>query len=89
MAFKPGGVAFYCDGINTTEVHTSTCAHCQHHTDIPNRRQMMEYVEMCRACMRLICLGCAGKPCAPIMKKIEAMEEAYYRKTQLTKMLGF
>lgn len=85
---KPGGVGilFDCDG--AVEIETSTCAHCQKITDIPNRRRMQDVVDVCRNCMRLICDGCAGKPCTPIMKKIEAMEAAAYRRAQLSKILG-
>ena len=85
---KPGGVGFYCDGINTTEVHSSTCGHCQTMTEFPSLKKMFDYVDICRACMSLICLGCAGKPCTPIMKQIEAQEEAFYRRSQLAKMMG-
>ena len=84
---KPGGVGQYfgCEGM--VEVETSTCAHCQKMTDIPNRRKMQEVVDICRACMKLICLDCAGKPCVPIMKRIEAQEQAYYRRQQLEKLM--
>lgn len=86
---KPGGVGFLCDPeLGNVEVETSTCAHCQRITDIPSRRKMMEHVEFCRNCFRLICLECAGKPCIPIMKKIEEMEERYHRRRQLAKAMG-
>ena len=68
---KPGSVEFISDGINTVEQDASVCAHCQHITSIPNRRKMMEHVDICRNCMRLVSLDCAGKPCTPYMKKIE------------------
>ena len=86
--FKAGGVGFYCDGYVTTEVGTSTCQHCGKITDIPSQRKLMEYVDVCRQCMKLICLECVGKPCTPLMKKIERHEEEFYRKQQLRKMLG-
>lgn len=85
-----GGVSqhFNPDG-SMVEVGASTCAHCQHITEIPNRRQMMEHVDFCRACMRLICLKCAGKPCTPIMRQIEEAEERFYRSQQFAKSMGF
>jgi hypothetical protein len=85
---RPGGVGTYfnCDGV--VEVETSTCAHCQRMTDIPSRRKMQDVVDICRGCMKLICLECVGKPCIPIMKRIEAQEEAFYRRQQLSKMMG-
>ena len=88
MRLRPGGVGeyFLCGAV--TVVETSTCQHCQHVTDIPNRRKMMDYVDICRACMELICLNCVGKPCTPKMKMIEMAEEKAYRSQQYRKMLG-
>ena len=85
---RPGGVGveFTCDG--AVEVETSTCAHCQKITDIPNRRKMHEVVDICRHCMRLICLECYGKPCLPWVKKLDQSMEANYRREQLRKTLG-
>lgn len=85
---KPGGVGLAFGPDAVVEVETSTCAHCQRITDIPSRRQMQNVVDVCRNCMRLICDECAGKPCTPIMKKIEAMEEAYYRRRQMAMAMG-
>lgn len=80
MAVNPGGVGFYFtpEG-GTVEVHASTCAHCQRITEFPSRRRMMEHVEICRSCMRLICLECHGKSCQPALRKIE-IEEAVARR---------
>lgn len=89
MAYRPGGVGISYDPVNgQVEVETSTCAHCQKITDIPNRRKMTEVVDFCRQCFRLICADCAGKPCTPFIKKVEAMEEKYYRRRQLNKLMG-
>lgn len=75
---KPGGVAFYCDPVlGVTEVHCSTCRHCQRQTEFPSMRKMMEYVEICRGCMKLICLECAGKPCRPYEKELDRQEAEY------------
>lgn len=82
---KPGGVGIYCDGINTTEVHSSKCKHCGAFTEFPSLKRMFDYVDICRACMELVCLKCAGGPCTPLMRKIEAMEESYYRRRQWEK----
>ncbi len=79
---------YFDENGRVTVVETSTCAHCQKITDIPNRRRMMDYVEVCRACMRLICLECANKPCTPKMREIEMSEERAYRRAQYRKMLG-
>lgn len=77
LHFKPGGVGIYSDPLlGETEVHTSTCSHCQSVTQFPSRKRMMEHVEICRGCMRLICLGCYGKPCRPFEKEAERQEEA-------------
>lgn len=85
---KPGGVAFYCDGINTTTVHSSKCQHCGKFTEFPSLKRMTDYIDFCRVCMRPVCLECAAKGCTPLMKKIEAMEDAAYRRQQMTKVLG-
>jgi hypothetical protein len=85
---KPGGIgtSFNCDVPNgEVEVETSTCAHCQNVTDIPNRRTMMDKVDVCRNCMRLICLSCVGKPCVPWLKKLEIMEA----RSRMLKDMGF
>lgn len=76
---KPGGVGFYCDGVNTTEVHSSKCNHCGSFTEFPSLRRMFDHVDICRGCMKLICLGCVGRPCLSILKKIE-IEEAMARR---------
>jgi hypothetical protein len=88
MSQKPGGVGIYtCDGI-AVEVMTSTCVHCAKITDIQSRKRMLDVVDICRQCMRLICADCAGKPCSPWQKKIEAIEESAYRQEQFRKSMG-
>jgi hypothetical protein len=85
--FEPGGVGQSYWGpigdpgrILIRETHESTCSHCGHITTIHNRRNMMDYVECCRGCMRLICLGCwdlmcKGKMgCVPQEKECERIE---------------
>lgn len=76
---KPGGMSqvFTCNGIE--EFHSSTCSHCQKITDFPSIRKMHEYVDVCRGCMKLICLGCSGKPCITWLKQCE-IEEALWRR---------
>ena len=76
--FKAGGVGEYFeDGLWTgkcTTVYASTCAHCAHISEFPSRRTMMEHVDICRGCMRLICLGCYGLPCRPQEAECERVE---------------
>ena len=83
MAPKPGGISEYFTEMGRVEVPTSTCAHCQRITDIPSRRKMFEVVEICRQCMKLICLHCADKPCTPWLKQLEEQEEREYRRRQM------
>jgi hypothetical protein len=78
---RAGGIGQYFDGPNWTgkcvEVYESTCAHAwcgQKITTFPNLRKMMDHVEICRGCMRLICLECIGKPCLPAEKEAERLE---------------
>ncbi len=75
---RPGSIGQYFDGPawegKFVEVHSSTCAHCSRMTEFPSLRVMMEHVDICRSCMKLICLGCVGRGCAPFMKQVEMME---------------
>lgn len=76
--FKAGGVGQYFEGGNfdgrVTEVYASSCSHCRSITEFPSAKSMMEYVEVCRGCMKLICLRCHGKPCTPAEKEAERQE---------------
>jgi hypothetical protein len=75
LRFEPGGVGQYFDPIGQmVEKYSSTCSHCQRMTEFPSKRNMMDYVEICRNCMRLICLECHGKPCLPYEKRADQME---------------
>ena len=72
---KPGGVVEIRDHLGqVTELHSSKCAHCQRYTEFPSLKVMHEHVDVCRDCMRLVCLECAGKPCRPIEKELERQE---------------
>jgi hypothetical protein len=46
---------------------------------------MMDYVEICRSCMRLICLNCYGKPCVPAEKRAEMEEQMARLQDRLTR----
>jgi hypothetical protein len=78
VRLKPGAVSQYFDEPGQSgrvrEIHSSTCSHCQHMTEFPSMRRMMEFVEICRGCMKLICLGCVGKPCVPFEKRVDIKE---------------
>jgi len=83
LRFKPGGLSQSFDETGRcTEVHSSTCSHCQHITDFPSMKEMHEHVDICRSCMKLVCLGCAGKPCVTWLKQCE-IEEAIHRRNML------
>jgi hypothetical protein len=79
---KAGGIGQYfegpsCSGKLVSEVYESTCAHAhcgQRITSFKSLRQMMDHVDICRGCMRLICLSCVGKPCLPAEKECERIE---------------
>ena len=75
VRFRPGAIEEYFgpDG-NVSTWESSTCAHCQSITTIPNRRKMHEVTDVCRSCMKLICLQCAGFPCRPWEKEMERQE---------------
>lgn len=85
---KPGGVNFYFGPDGTVEeTHTSTCAHCQAVTGFPSLKTMTDHVDICRGCMRLICLSCVGKPCVVFERQAE-MIERQHRKRQLWADMG-
>jgi hypothetical protein len=77
VRIKPGGVAEYFEPLGVTTVHCSTCAHCQRQTEFPSMRRIHEHVDVCRGCMKLICLECAGKPCRPYEKELERQEAEF------------
>jgi hypothetical protein len=86
LRFEPGGIGEYFDEFGTpTAQYASTCAHCQRITEFPSKRTMMEYVEICRGCMRLICIECHGKPCFPYDKRADQQETEYEIKQRLIK----
>jgi len=88
--FRPGSINQYFDeavwtpnvtgstgrwsGRLVKEEHASTCSHCQHSTNFPSLRAMMDHVDICRGCMKLVCLACAGKPCRPWEAEVERVE---------------
>lgn len=79
LKFKPGGLGQYVGPWGCIEVHVSTCSHCQHQTEFESMRKMHEHVDVCRNCMRLVCLRCAGGPCVTYAKQAD-IEEAEYRR---------
>jgi hypothetical protein len=87
LRFKPGGISEYFGPHERKEVYSSTCSHCQIITDFPSMRKMHEYVDICRGCMKLICLECAGKPCITWLKQCE-IEEGLFRRHQRDKEWG-
>jgi len=58
----------------TVERDTFTCAHCNSVVFVQPRADPATMGGFCRSCMKLICPKCAGKPCAPFQKQIEAAE---------------
>jgi hypothetical protein len=80
LKFRPGGINVFFDGETGTEIedHSSTCSHCQALTAFPSRRVMMDHVDICRGCMKLICLKCVGKPCVPYERRAEMAETEHY-----------
>ena len=41
---------------------------------------MMDHVEICRGCMKLICLECHGKPCVTWVQQCDIDEALFQRK---------
>lgn len=59
-------------GVRETDTHT--CAHCQRLVHTPPNKKIEEVGDICRQCMAVICLNCAGKGCTPFLKQLDAME---------------
>ena len=57
--------------------HSGRCAHCPRIFSFPSMRKLQEHADICRACVRLVCLGCAGKPCRPYEREVERQEREY------------
>jgi hypothetical protein len=76
LRLVPGGINEYVDlrTGKTIQTHSSTCFHCQTLSEFESLRRMFDSVDICRSCMKLICLGCVGKPCMPFEKRAELME---------------
>ena len=84
LMIKPGGINFYTDPYGTViESYSSTCSHCQHITDFNSKKVMMDHVDLCRGCMKLICLECVGKPCLPYEKQAEIQEKEYKLRSRI------
>ncbi len=80
LRIKPGGVSYSFHPYCVEEFHSSTCSHCQRITDFPSLRKMHEHVDVCRGCMKLICLQCVGKPCKTWLEQCEIEEELARRR---------
>ena len=56
------------------ERDTMTCAHCQKVTHLIPFKPLAAQGGYCPKCDKLVCSGCAGKPCYPAEKMIEDWE---------------
>lgn len=89
MSQRPGGVSQYFNPDGTmVEAHTSTCKHCSKMTEFPDKRRMLEHVDICRQCMGLICLECVGKPCMPWQRRLDEMEKRYWDRRRMMRDMG-
>ena len=52
-------------------------------------RKMHEHVDVCRNCMKLICLECAGKPCTPWMKIVDMYESKRENDQRMLRDMGW
>jgi hypothetical protein len=76
MRQRPGSVVEITGPDGTVvEMHCVVCAHCQRMTNVPSLRRLADFSDVCRGCMRLVCDKCAGGPCTPWLKQVEAMED--------------
>lgn len=91
---KFGGVSQYFlpDG-RMVERGTKKCNHCQRPVEVDDLRKLMEVMDLCRGCMKLICLPCYGetwqKGCMHHLKAIEVAEEKAQRDIAFARSMGF
>lgn len=73
--WKAGGyaVSFNPDG-GVRERDTFTCEHCNCVVSVAPKSNPDDFGSMCRICMRMVCLRCAGLGCTPFEKKLEMIE---------------
>lgn len=86
LMIKPGGINTYFDHLgHEIETHSSTCRHCQHLTEFPSKKVMMDYVDLCFKCMNLVCREpeCMKKGCIPYEKQAEIEEQASYLRSRI------
>ena len=90
---RAGGIGQYFDQPGwtgkCTEVYESTCAHAhcgQKITAFPSLKRMMDHVEICRCCMKLICLECVGKPCRPAEQEADRVEAEWRLQQRVGRM---
>lgn len=91
LLIKPGGINIVTDPVlGEVEAHSSTCRHCQHITDFPSRKVMMDHVDLCFKCMELVCRepACQKKGCVPYEKQAE-IQETEYRIRSRIHMMGW
>jgi hypothetical protein len=83
---KPGGINIITDpDLGEVEAHSSTCRHCQHITDFPSRKVMMDHVDLCFKCMELVCRqpACQHRGCVPYEKQAELQENEYKLRSRI------
>jgi hypothetical protein len=71
------GCVIITDVYGETHTPTFTCSHCNKVVKYKSASAVHEHGDFCRSCMTMICNDCAGKPCTPFLKKLEAYERRY------------
>lgn len=57
----------------TAEMDTFTCFHCNSVVHVPPHAPV-NFISMCRQCMKPVCEPCSAKGCTPFEKKLEMSE---------------
>ena len=60
------------------ELDTTTCGHCNSVTHIVPGKRPEDIGGYCPLCDKFLCPKCAGGPCVPFEKKLEAWEASYH-----------
>ncbi|MGH9463096.1 MAG: hypothetical protein ACRD1X_17945 [Vicinamibacteria bacterium] len=90
---QPDGVWILRDRDSGKETHSDfiVCAHCNNMYDVPDGTTPQYF---CPKCGTSLCKNCFDEfrtgphGCIPYMKKIEAAEEAQYRRQRFMRMAG-
>jgi hypothetical protein len=69
------GYATVTSPAGTREADTQTCLHCNKVWVVRSSQGQGDLGGWCRLCGGMICPACAGQPCFPFERRLQAMED--------------